>query len=327
MKYVRITKENIGREPGMKRRRNSVVLLLLFSLLLSSCLRVVRTEAVIDFRADEYPEESGYSTGDFFLSSEGIEKVEVWWDAGSVGISTGDGFVSASESGKDLSGDDSMHWRLSDGVLTIRFSASGRRVKLKESDKNLHLVLPEGADISVSTSSSPVRAGELKGGNIAISTQSGNVSLASVKAESLSVCTSSGSVGIGETGAESIVCSTLSGRVDLSSLTTERLALSSSSGPVKIGKLSGGEAEVSSVSGSVSITVSVVQSLSVKTSSGDVVLVLPENSAGVLFSTRSGRFTGDCGYASSGERSVEVETSSGNLTVIRNHKEKSDENT
>ena len=52
MKYVRITKENIGRELGMKRRRNSVVLLL-FSLLLSSCLRVVRTEAVIDFRADE----------------------------------------------------------------------------------------------------------------------------------------------------------------------------------------------------------------------------------------------------------------------------------
>ncbi len=296
-------------------RRSGVLLTaLLLSFLLSGCQRIVRPDALIDFRTDEYADEDEYSTGAFSLSSEGIERVEVWWAAGSVGISAGDSVISAFESGKSLSEDDCMHWRLFDGVLTIRFAASGRSVKLNESDKDLFLTLPEGTDAAVHTSSATVRAGELKGGSIAISTLSGAVSLASVKAERIAVSTSSGSVGIGKAEAESIVCITLSGSASLSSVSAGSLTLSSSSGPLEIGELSAGKAEISAVSGSVSVAVSDCASLYVRTSSGNVVLSLPENEAAVLFSSRSGRFTGECEV--SGEGEVEVETASGNLTVL-----------
>ena len=93
-----------------------------------------------------------------YLANE-IKAVEVYWRSGEVEIIESDNAeLSAKESGNELQEDTAMHYFLDDGVLRIRFCASGAKIQVNALDKHLSLEVPKGIDLSVHTTDAEIDA-------------------------------------------------------------------------------------------------------------------------------------------------------------------------
>ena len=109
-----------------------------------------------------------------------------------------------------------MRWLLEDGVLRLRFCASGARIGVSAADKRLHLELPKGIDLSLHTSSAAVRAETLEQDEILIATLSGGMELGAVTAEgSVDLSSGSGAIQAESVTAEDIRCASASGNVQM----------------------------------------------------------------------------------------------------------------
>lgn len=279
----------------------ALLLLLAAAVLLAGCRFTLSADLLT---GETYPDSDRYRSGAFSYRADEVTAVEVYWRSGEIEIMESDAAeLTVSESGS-LSETAALHSYLENGVLRIRFCASGERVRVRPADKHLSLAVPKGISLSVHSTSAPVKAAALNPESLLISAHSGETELGSVEAESVDLSSSSGSVRIASLSAQTARCSTSSGSVALENLRARELSVKTSSGSVRLAFAQAPQAQVHTSSGSVSID-------------------LPPEGAAVSFDTSSGRLhtalaylrKGDLTLFGEGEGSLAVETSSGSLTI------------
>ena len=287
------------------RRPAAGLLCILAAALLSGCRGGRPIWQLDSLTGESYPNAEAYRVGAVTYRADTIRAVEVYWRSGAVELAESDApELTARESGNALSEDAAMHTLLEDGVLRIRFCASGRRIRVNAAKKRLHLEVPEGIDLSIHTTSAPVRAEALNLRSLLIAALSGKTELGAVTAQSATLTSSSGSIHAVSVSAPSIVCSTSSGGVQIGALTAETARIATSSGSVRLALLKTPSAEI-------------------RTSSGGIQLALPESGAEVAYTTSSGRLRTERTYARKGDLYVfgpgecrlTAETASGNLEI------------
>ena len=274
-----------------------------------------------------YENADKYTAGDL-ETNEKIESVDIEWATGTVDVITGDSDkVTVTETCKgDLSEKEKVHTWVNDGVLYVKFCASGEKVT--NSEKKVEITLPKGTelekfsaeassgDMTVDGISAKSTYMEASSGDVSFSgdagkfsaeTSSGNIRF-SGEADTISTEASSGEVVIDQSGdSKSISAETSSGEIEINADSTDKLSTESSSGDhtIKLGEMP-------------SDTV-------IDTSSGDVELYLPEDSEfKATIDTSSGDVsyelpltkTGDESYTcGSGNNELSIETSSGDVKI------------
>ena len=286
-------------------KRSAVLLLfcILVALLLSGCQQ---SAPLGDFLVGEsYPDAEKYQTGAFTYDGDSVLLVEVYWRSGSVEIVQRDeGELTVSESGGALDGDVAMHHLLEDGVLRIRFCASGAKVHVQPSEKQLTLAVPKGIDLCIHTTAAPIQAEELTQKNILLSAHSGDMTLGNLDAADINLSSSAGAISAESLSAQMLTCRTSSGNVRVENLTADTAKVETTSGKLSLGLLSAGNVEI-------------------LTSSGDVALRLPAGGAALAYSTACGALRSDAAYQRRGdlyvfgdeESGISVATTSGNLSI------------
>ena len=310
-----------------KRILNKAILLLcaLMAALLSGCHIGNISLGIGDYiTGEEYPNAENYQTGTFTYNADEIKAVEVYWRSGEVEITEPDASeFHVRESGGELSEDIAMHYLIDDGVLRIRFCASGAKIQVNATDKHLSLEVPKGIELSVHTTSALVKADTLEQNDILIAAHSGSTKLGTVTAESVDLSSSSGSIQAESVSAQALKCSASSGPVDLGIVSAKKLECSTSSGFVTMGDVNSETVEITTSSGSVELALTEVLTAVIHTSSGKVNLALAKGGAEVLYTSNSGKLLtgrtyerkGDLYVFGSGDSKLTVETSSGNLEI------------
>lgn len=303
----------------------AALLLCVCAVLLPSGCRVHISVGTNDnLTGESYPDAEKYQTGAFTYHADEIKAVEVYWRSGEVEITESDSAeLSVKESGGELPEDTAMHYLLDEGVLRIRFCASGASIQVNTMDKHLSLEIPERIDLSVHTTSALTKADTLNQKDVLIAALSGNTELGTVTAENVDLSSSSGDIDADSISAYSLKCSASSGSVDLGTVSTKTLDCSTSSGSVAMGSIISETVAVTTSSGNVKLSLTDVPSAEIHTSSGDVDLTLAKGDAEVLYTSSSGELLTDRTYErkgdlyvfGSGDSKINVETSSGNLEI------------
>lgn len=308
-------------------KRTQIALLFLLSAFLvwlTGCSINLSIGADSFLTGESYPDAEKYQTGSFTYNANEIEAVEVYWRSGNVEIIESDNAeLSVKESGSMLPENKAMHFLLDNGVLRIRFCASGESVQLNSSDKHLSLEVPKGISISVHTTSASVKADTLEQNDILIAVHSGNIKLGTVTAESTDFSSSSGSIRADSTAAQSLKCSASSGAVDLGVISVRQFDCSTSSGAVTVDSVTSETISIAATSGKVTLELAEVSAGEIRTSSGKVDLTLAKDGAEILYTAASGKLLtdsicerkGDLYVFGSGASKLTVETSSGNLEI------------
>lgn len=293
--------------------KKSVMLLLLCAMtvmLLSGCYFNVDLGFGNYMTGESYPNAENYETGAFTYDADEVQSVEVYWRSGKVEIVESDeDELTVNESGGEMDEEKSMHYLVEDGVLKIRFCASGAKIHVDPPEKHLTLEIPKGIDVSVHTTSAPIHAESLTQNSILFSAHSGNTELGSVDAADTNLSSSSGRICVAVTSAQALKCKTSSGSVCIEKLAADACSIETSSGNVNLGLLSADNVEI-------------------HTSSGKVNLTVPEYGAEVAYTTSSGNLhtnisyerKGDLYVFGDGEAEISVDSSSGNLN-IEEHKQ------
>lgn len=254
---------------------------------------------------ERYPNAEAYQTGAFTYEADTVNSVEIYWRSGEVEIVESDrAELSGYESGGELPEDTAMHYLLEDGTLRIRFCESGAKIQVNPNDKHLTIEVPKGIDLSLHTTSAPVKADTLEQNSILISAHSGSTELGTVKAESLDLSSSSGSIRADSISAQTLKCNTSSGSVRIDGLETDMADLETSSGCVDL-------------------VLTAASQVDIRTSSGKTSLRLPEGGAGIAYTASSGKLhtemtferKGDLYVFGNGESKITVDSSSGNLEI------------
>lgn len=306
-------------------RSTAVLLLCAFTVILLSGCRVNISIGTNDkLTGESYPDAEKYQAGTFVYHADEIREVEVYWRSGEVDIIESDSAeLSVRESGSELPEDAAMHCYLDDGVLRIRFCASGAIIQVNTMDKHLSLEIPKGIDLSVHTTSALTKAAALNQKDILIAAHSGNTELGTVTGENIDLSSSSGTIRADSISGWSVKCSASSGSVDLGTVSTSALDCSTSSGGVAAGDVTAETLSMTTSSGSVELVLIEVPVAEIYTSSGKVNLTLPKGGAEILFDSGSGRLLTDCACErkgdlyvfANGESKLTVTTSSGSLEI------------
>lgn len=252
-----------------------------------------------------YPDAQQYQCGNFSYQADEVHTVRLHWRSGAVEIVESDkSELTVRESGDALSQEESMHYRIENGILDIYFCASGASLRLRPTDKHLALQVPQGISLSVSTTSAPVQTAALHQKDILLAAFSGGLQLGRVEAEQLDLSTSSGTIQAEHIAAQQLSCASTSGAVELAAAAEEMKVTTSSS--------------------SVRLALTAPTDASIRTSSADVQLQLPDTGAQLAFSGSSGRLRtqlpfsrkGDLYVFGSGESAVTIDTASGGLEIL-----------
>ncbi|MGN0998557.1 MAG: DUF4097 family beta strand repeat-containing protein [Faecousia sp.] len=277
----------------------------LAAVLLSGCHVNLSIGIGDNLTGESYSNADAYRIGAFTYEADAVKAVEIYWRSGKVTLVESDSAeLSAWESGGELPEDTAMHYLLEDGVLKIRFCASGARIQVNSNDKRLTIQVPRGLKLSVHATSASVEADTLEQNTILISTRSGTTELGTVKAESIDLSSSSGSIRADDMTAQTVKCQSSSGTLRLRGLTAENVDLETSSG-------------------SVHLVLHAAQQVKIRTSSGSTNLALPESGAEIAFFSSSGKLRtaeaferkGDLYVFGGGESKITVDSSSGNLNI------------
>lgn len=292
----------------MKRYQKALMILLTLApaaAMLSGCQFHIPF-GIGSFIAEErYPSAGSYQVGGFTYRAEEVSAVEIYWRCGEVEIvESGEEELSVRESGGELPENTAMHYLLEDGILRIRFCESGARIRVHSNDKRLTVAVPKGIDLSVYSTSAPVKSDALDQNSILISTHSGRTELGTVNAGSVNLSSSSGAIRAERISAQTLNCDT-------------------SSGSIRIEDLAADTADLDTSSGSVKLALSSVSQLDIHTSSGRTVLQLPEGGAEVSYTASSGRLhtaepfnqKGNLCVFGRGKSRITVNSSSGNLEI------------
>ena len=165
---------------------------------------------------ESYPNAANYQTGAFTYHTDEVTSLEIYWRSGEVEVIESDSAeLSARESGGELPEDSAMHYLLEDGTLRIRFCESGAAIQVHPNDKRLTIEVPKGIDLSIHTTSAPIKADTLEKNSILISAHSGRTALGTVNAGSVDLSSSSGSIRADSIVTQTLKCNTSSGSVQI----------------------------------------------------------------------------------------------------------------
>lgn len=287
--------------------------------------------------------EAGYTvctTGEFTLAPDEAALLDIDWLSGSVRVERyeGDNLLVREECSRDLTDAQRMRWKLSGQKLSVRFCANGQK---QIPDKTLTVLVPKGwarEEVNVDASSADVLLSGIQvNETLSVATASGSIQIENCTCSSLITETASGDMRAYDSEVRGLVQSdAASGCVSMQNCTAERLESDTSSGVVDFaGKLKeadvdtssgavslaglgeGSMAEVETASGGVTIQFDgKPKSINVDAVSGDIKLILPQGTGLDLdYETASGSLKGKPLYLGSGDVPVQVETSSGDLTI------------
>lgn len=301
-----------------------LLVLTLAAILFSGCELHISFGIGSYVTGESYSNAEAYQTGAFTYEADEVKSIEIYWRSGEVElIESDEAELSARESGGELPEEAAMHYLLEDGTLRIRFCKSGAKLQVHSNDKRLIIEVPKGIDLSVHTTSAPVKADALHQSSILISAHSGRTELGSAEAESIDLSSSSGSIRAESISAQTLKCSASSGSIRADSISAQTLKCSTSSGSVQIDALAAERANVGTSSGSVDLTFTAAVQADIRTSSGRTSLRLPEGGAEIAYSASSGTLhaagnfeqNGDLYVFGRGESRITVKSSSGSLVI------------
>jgi|GEM_PF-1436335 len=278
-----------------------------------------------------YPAEA-YELGDAVITDK-VESLRIEWPSDELTVVTHpENTIEITETvSGDLPENQRVHWRLEGTTLHIRrgepklmdFSIGGAR-------QSLTVTLPEDltlSDFNVGVASADVLVRGVTADRAELSASSGNIR-GGLAADRLDVSVSSGDVDIVAAGrCESVSLSSSSGRLGAVLGKTGAIRASASSGNVSITAECVDALDVDTSSGTVTLSLaSAPEKGRVATSSGHVTLSLPETADLTLdIDTASGdvdwsvplKRNGDEYILGSGEDRLEIETSSGDITILK----------
>ena len=318
----------------MKKCIAEICAALLFCLLLSGCsLRgVAGVLADPDGGAKHTGEKlTDYSVGDAEIT-ERVKNLDVQWASGKVNVvyHNGDGILLSEETGTELPDAQRMHWKLDGDTLRVRFSGGGAISLPGRATKILTVSLPEdfrGEHISLSAASADIITDMLRADRLEADTASGDISLGAENASAVQLDTASGKIDLHQMGAaQYVTLQSASGAIKAELGSVEKLDIETASGNVAVSADALADVETDSASGKVSLTVrEYIAECSIDTASGEVTLTLPETlgftaevdtASGDFESEIAVKHKGDSYIAGDGAAEIEVETSSGNISIL-----------
>ena len=294
----------------------------------------------IDTVSDLSYDQKGYTVltdGEESFPAGEVRTLKLDWSSGSVDVEryNGSTVLVREEAKRALKENECLRYKLSGGELSI-LPCANRVSNMPE--KHLTVFIPQDLvleSLAVDVSSADVKVSGVETEKaILLESSSGVLCAEDCRCAELSLESSSGEQRVlrTEVGGElsstsssggfqagSLVCTaadieTTSGEQSFDGLRCDRLKLSASSGSIRGTALACGSVESESSSGAVSLAFAAVPAgIEIETSSGDVTLTLPRGTGiNLLFDSSSGRLGGEL---LRGDLPIDVETSSGNLTI------------
>lgn len=280
-----------------------------------------------------YANESRYSVGEASMDIKDVIAIQVdWIDGGVTVVTGGTDQVSFSETAaRQLKEEYRLRYYLEDGVLHIKYCASGARFDFgRGPNKQLTIVVPESTvltELKVSTVSGEIDATGAQAATLRLNTTSGTVRLEQFSGQNAEVHSVSGTVRLAGVNAPDLTVESVSGETRLEQVTSDRLGVECISGSIRVTGSQVGELRCETVSGSVILEPgTTVQRIDVESVSGSVRVSLPETISGFVarYSTVSGGF--DCDFPveipqknkavyNGGGIDIEVSTVSGGIRI------------
>ena len=227
-----------------------------------------------EYSNGEYADASLYFSGSFTYDSDFVDTVNVSWRKGNVEViqKKGDSF-SVSESGKDLSEAESLHYLIKNRTLYVQLTQSGYDYTGRDEDKNLTLEIPEDVNLHVGTGTGDITAAVLDVGTFSLSTASGRIAADTVECDGNAYfTTSTGDVSVSSLEGESVYFTSSSGNLTASEIDGDSLYFTTSSGNITLSRSDFESASFSNSTGDISLSNAECDKLSISTSNGDVTL-------------------------------------------------------
>ncbi len=322
----------------MRKITATFLTLVLLIIPLSACKVIVLPEIT-----------KSYSVGDAIIDSS-VTSLIVDWSDGSINVISSDtNRISIAEvSDSELTEKTSMSWWIEDKTLHISYV--GKNIfTVKNLKKDLTITLPKdfiGKIIDLSSSAADIHADLLSADQVTLSTSSGDLDAAVTakhlnfssssgklrlvaEADEINGSSSSGDIDLTQNGiCEEVKLSSSSGKITTILASVDKFDASTSSGDVSTHAKTVGEINCSTSSAEIGLTVTdTLKYADLESSSGNVSLHLPDClDFNAEIETNSGGFTSDFALVTkhdhhihgAGTAEIEIETSSGNIEVIKN---------
>ncbi len=262
---------------------------------------------------EKYDNAKSYRIGSVSFTADRIKEIDVDWMGGTVEIeqSTADEVQIVEEEGLE-SDAERMHYYLDErtGELSVKYCESGLRGTVRESNKNLRIVVPATVSLELDVVSAKVTVGSVTLKECAIETASGKLIAERIECVSADFDTVSGEIQISELVTNECSMETASGNLSVVKLMTKELEADSDSGEMRFGLATACNAELESASGNVTL------------------LLGADLGASIRFTSKSGEFKTGREYSRANDRydifatdgvttdcKIDFEGGSANLTV------------
>lgn len=283
-------------------------------------------------RSVRYANSEQYSVGEAKIT-DSIEVIEIDWPSGDVRLDPhGGNAVLLSENAKrELPEELRVHWWVEGAILRVKFAAPGASLMgIDTGHKELTLSVPEDLalkEVAIRSTSAKIHTAGLTAETLDISTASGSMDI-DCAAQKISLNSTSGHIKLTERDkTDEIGASTVSGKIHVELGRADKVDLESTSGKIGVTAASVDSLAARSTSGGVACELAVVPSdCTLHTVSGKVELLLPDGSDFTAkVRTASGDFAsdfplqrdGDLYVCGSGRADMDIETTSGNISVRR----------
>lgn len=183
-------------------------------ILLCLCFAGCKSSRERDFR--NYENAAAYKAGNFVCETAAVRRVEIDWLGGNVEVEQSvSGKASIFEDGDALSEEKRLHTYLNDGVLRVKYCRSGCLGKIDETQKNLQVEIPKGAEVEINTFSANVYLGVLETGRLSVKTDRGCIEAESLRCQKAEIETQSGYIGVGSLMADKLEVNGKEGEIHL----------------------------------------------------------------------------------------------------------------
>lgn len=254
---------------------------------------------------EDYENAEEFKTGDVNCDADSVKSVEIYWRSGQVEIQENDEpYVTVTESGKSLKENEQLHYYLKDGLLEIRFAASGEKLDINPKDKYIAVKIPKNLDLTVHSTSADVITDNLEQNSVLLATMSGDIEVDGIMTANMDLSSNSGNISVDNADTSGFSVNTHSGDVDCNRLQAETIDIKCHTGCVNLENI--GEADIN-----------------INTTSGDVTMALPKNGLTVQYDSAGGSLRTDCKYEKIGDlykfgkgsSNLEMQSKSGDLNI------------
>ncbi|MBQ7508351.1 MAG: DUF4097 family beta strand repeat protein [Spirochaetales bacterium] len=275
-------------------------------ILLAVLVLVCGCRKTLSVLGNTYKDAAKYTAGNLTYRASDVDAVSICYNSGNLTLVQSDSQnLNVTESGNKLSEDQKVHWFMDGRTLRIQFAKSGYTGSFPVNSKNLTVEIPAVADLEiVLTSGDAEIRGNLEAGNFTFVSTSGNLRASEIRTGAFSIGSTSGDSNIDAVYAKSAKLAATSGNIGIGYLSAETVSHASTSGSFSTGLASCSSFKAAATSGNIYIT------------------SLPPGGATLKYSHTSGDLKAD-GYTVKGDRmvfgngscSMEIDTTSGNLTI------------